>query len=172
MKLEVLGNKGIERMDAAARRILERTGVLVPHERMPGLLAKAGAKVDRAGQRVRIPGALLDECIGQAGKTFTLYGRDRSSTAPFGQGRRNYNSIAGEASWLEESGKRRLSFILSAAPAFPGFRLRRESGCPDGSIPASRRFPGSSKRRQPPRPPAHRAACRAARARGRPHNGV
>lgn len=117
MKLQVLGSEGVAKIDRAARQILERTGVLVPHENMLGLFAKAGAKVDRSAQRVRIPAAMLDQCIAQAGKSFTLFGRDRAITAPFGQGKRNYNSIAGEASWLDLDGKRRFATLADVVQA-------------------------------------------------------
>ncbi|MFB3892111.1 MAG: trimethylamine methyltransferase family protein [Phycisphaerae bacterium] len=109
MKLEVLGLKGVARIDQAARRILSRTGVLVPHEKMLKLFAKAGAAVD--GERVRIPDKLVTECVRAAGKSFTIYGRDRSITAPFGLGKRNYNSIAGEAHWLDMDGRRRFATL-------------------------------------------------------------
>ena len=59
MKLQVLGEKGVAAVDKAAHQILEKTGVLVPHERMLDLFARAGAKVDTAAQRVRIPGKLV-----------------------------------------------------------------------------------------------------------------
>jgi trimethylamine--corrinoid protein Co-methyltransferase len=117
VKLEVLGNEGVRKVDQAARQILERTGVLVPHERMLSLFEKAGAKVDLASQRVRIPGKLLDECITRAGKSFTIFGRDRAVTAPFGQGKRNYNSIAGEAHWLDMEGTRRFATLEDVATA-------------------------------------------------------
>ena len=105
MKLEILGSEGVARIDAAARRILARTGVDVPHERMLALLADAGADVD--GRRVRMPGELIDACLAQAGKTFCLRGRDPAHAAAFGAGERNYNSIAGEAHWVGADGVRR-----------------------------------------------------------------
>jgi len=111
MKLSLLTGDEIARIDGAARRILERTGVEVPHEEMLRLLAKAGAGVDAAGGRARIPSGLVDECLASAGKRFTLYGRDRSRQAAFGQGQRNYNSTAGEAYWIEPSGERRFASL-------------------------------------------------------------
>ncbi len=117
MNLRVLGSDGVEQIDRAAHRILERTGVHVPHERMLALFGQAGASVDAAAQRVRIPGKLLDECIANAGKRFTIYGRDRANSAAFGQGKRNYNSIAGEASWLGLDGQRRFATLHDVVDA-------------------------------------------------------
>ncbi|MBM3211117.1 hypothetical protein FJZ33_02790, partial [Candidatus Poribacteria bacterium] len=45
--------------------------------------------------------------LNQAGKTFAIYGRNISNSAQFGYGKRNYNSIAGEALWIDEIGQRR-----------------------------------------------------------------
>lgn len=107
MKLEILGKKGCGQIDRAAKSILERTGVLIPHPEMCELFKKAGATVDSLSGRVRIPPKLVDECVAKAGRSFTIFGRDRSKQAAFGVGKRNYNSIAGEAYWIERSGERR-----------------------------------------------------------------
>lgn len=111
MRLEVLNAEDIARIDQAARRILECTGVLVPHKEMIKFFAEVGAKVDRNEERVRIPSQLVDQCLADAGKTFTIYGRQRTQTAAFGLGQRNYNSIAGEAHWLESDGTRRFATL-------------------------------------------------------------
>ena len=103
---QVLTPEQIARVHQASLRILERTGVSVPHADMLGRFADAGASVDHAQQRVRIPPELVARCLASAGKQFTLYGRDLRRTARFGQGCRNYNSIAGEALWLDEIGDR------------------------------------------------------------------
>jgi trimethylamine--corrinoid protein Co-methyltransferase len=81
--------------------------MIVPHEKMLTLFNNAGASVDQTEGRVRIPSELIDECLGQAGKKFTIYGRDRSKTAAFGYGTRNYNSSAGQASWIDKGSNRR-----------------------------------------------------------------
>lgn len=104
MNISALTQTQIQNIHAASLAILERTGVLVPHEDMLRRFADAGAKVDFAVQRVRIPADLVARCLKQAGKQFTIYGRDTSKTAAFGQGRRNFNAIAGEASWVDEPG--------------------------------------------------------------------
>jgi len=100
----VLNDDQIGRIHKASVAILERVGVQVPHEDMLGRLESAGARIDRASQRARIPEELVMRCVAQAGKRFTLYGRDLARTASFGAGRRNYNAIAGEAHWVDEVG--------------------------------------------------------------------
>lgn len=118
LKLEVLGSQGIHRIDTAARSILQKTGVVVPHQRMLKLFENAGAAVNYENERVRIPGKLIDECLRQAEKQFSIFGRDHNKVARFGQGYRNYNSIAGEAHWIDTNGKRRFASmddVVSAA---------------------------------------------------------
>ena len=87
--------------------ILERVGVEVPHPEVLRRFADCGARVDFATKRVMIPADLVMRSIEQAGKQFTIYGRDLRQQAAFGQGRRNYNSIGGEALWVENIGEQR-----------------------------------------------------------------
>jgi trimethylamine--corrinoid protein Co-methyltransferase len=85
---------------------------------MLSLFSKAGARVDSSTGRVHIPSTLVDECLKQAGKKFTIYGRDRSKYAAFGVGSRNYNSTAGQANWIDRNGNRRFPTfddVLTAA---------------------------------------------------------
>ncbi len=118
MQSQVLSGDQIARIDAASLRILEKTGVVIPHEDMLNRFEDAGASVNRAEQRVRIPGELVARSIESAGKQFTLYGRDMKQTAAFGQGKRNYNSIAGEAYWLDElATQRRFATMEDVATA-------------------------------------------------------
>jgi trimethylamine--corrinoid protein Co-methyltransferase len=118
MLSSVLDQEQIRRLHTASLRILERTGVELPHPDMLQRFAAAGANVDLTRQRVRIPPELVERCVRQAGKSFTLYGRDLTKTARFGQGRRNYNSIAGEASWVDHTGgPRRFATLADVATA-------------------------------------------------------
>jgi trimethylamine--corrinoid protein Co-methyltransferase len=111
MKLEILTQQDIFRIDRAAKHILECTGVLVPHEEMLEIFAKSGADVDKVSGRVRIPSKLIEDCLVQAGKTFTIYGRNREKKAEFGAGKRNYNSTAGQAHWIDKNGSRRFACL-------------------------------------------------------------
>ncbi len=56
---------------------------------------------------------MVMDLLAKAGKRFTLYGRDLSKKAEFGFGKRNYNSVAGEAFWIENSGDKRRHATLS-----------------------------------------------------------
>lgn len=125
MITKVLAENQIKRIHEASLAILKRVGVVVPHRELLERFAASGAEVDLAKQLVKIPEELVMRCLGQAGKQFTLYGRDLTRQARFGQGRRNFNSIAGEALWLDEiGGERRYPTIGDVATAaFLGDRL-------------------------------------------------
>ena len=117
VKLEILTEEQIVQIDSAAKRILATIGVVVPHELMLQLFAKAGAQVEHHSGRVRIPEALIDQCLASSAKTFTLFGRDRQRKAEFGTGKRNYNSSAGQAHWIEPTGKRRTATLADVVTA-------------------------------------------------------
>jgi len=107
MKFDVLSDEQVRRLHQASLEILATIGVHIPHEEMLDLFRAAGAKVDKNTQIVTIPEAVVSHCLEVAGKTFTLYGRDRSKRAEFGLGRRNYNTNAGEAHWIDDDLLRR-----------------------------------------------------------------
>jgi len=100
----VLSPEQIKLISDKSMAILDGVGVVVPHEDMMNRFEDASASVDRASQRVRIPPELVYKLLESTGKQFTIYGRDLNKSACFGQGKRNYNSIAGEALWLDEVG--------------------------------------------------------------------
>jgi len=118
MLCTVLTDRHIAQVHEASLRILDQVGVHVPHDEVLRRFADSGARVDMAAQVARIPADLVERCLAQAGKTFTIYGRDISRTAAFGLGARNYNSIAGEASWVETlGGPRRYATLADVATA-------------------------------------------------------
>lgn len=107
MFAQVLTDKQINRIHEASLKILERIGVHIPHKEMLDKFAEAGANVDYDIERVRIPSDIVINSLEQAGKKFTIYGRDIANEAVFGYGKRNYNSIAGEALWVDKPGQQR-----------------------------------------------------------------
>jgi len=116
MKVSVLTGSQIARLHEASLQLLEKIGVQLPHEEVRERFREAGAPVE--GDLVRIPEALVMQSLDQAGKSYAIYGRDRNNTAVFGRDRRNYNSIAGEALWIDdETGKRRYATSQDAGIA-------------------------------------------------------
>jgi trimethylamine--corrinoid protein Co-methyltransferase len=116
MIAQVLTPQQVARIHDGSLRVLSRIGVEVPHPDLLSRFADLGATVDPELRRVRIPPELVERCIQSCGRQFTLYGRDTERTAPFGVGRRNYNSIAGEAHWVEEAGGPRRFARLADVP--------------------------------------------------------
>jgi trimethylamine---corrinoid protein Co-methyltransferase len=118
MFMRVLDDSQIARIHETSLRILNEIGVHVPHDDMRDRFRAAGGSVDDATGIVRIPAELVERSLTTAGKSFTIFGRDRGKTAVFGSGRRNYNSIFGEALWIdEETGERRYASLEDAATA-------------------------------------------------------
>jgi trimethylamine---corrinoid protein Co-methyltransferase len=111
MRINLLCDEQIRRLHEASLHILATIGVHVPHEQMLRLLGEAGAEVDRHTQFVKLPEKLVQESLDRAGKTFAIYGRDRAKKAEFGVGKRNYNTIAGEALWLDDDFTRRYATL-------------------------------------------------------------
>ena len=105
MQLTVLSDKQIADIHDASMEILSTIGVRVPHPEMQQLFVEAGADV--LEELVLIPEQLVMDALESAGKTFTLYGRDKEKQARFGVGERNYNSVAGEALWVDDTCKER-----------------------------------------------------------------
>ena len=67
MYCEVLSAKQISQIHQASIAVLERIGVVVPHEDMLNRMEAAGARVDRAAQRAFIPEKLVMDCLRKAG---------------------------------------------------------------------------------------------------------
>jgi trimethylamine--corrinoid protein Co-methyltransferase len=114
----ILTDGQLKKINGASLEILWKIGVHVPHEDMLKRFADSGASVDFNTKIVRIPSALVEKCVGSAGKKYTLYGRNLDKKAEFGYGKRNYNAIAGEAFWVDEiCGKRRNATLEDAGTA-------------------------------------------------------
>ncbi len=118
MRVGLLTEEQMERVHRTSLRILEEIGVRLPHRETLERFEARGACVDFASERVRIPPDLVMSLLDVAGKRFSIFGWDAEKRASFGSGSRNYNSIAGEASWLETPrGKRRYARLADVADA-------------------------------------------------------
>ncbi len=104
MVCKILTDKQIERIHEKSLEILQRVGIHVPHRKVLELFSEYGAAVDFSRERIRLPAELVMSLIGKAGKSFSIFGRDITREAAFGAGKRNYNSSAGQAFWVDEIG--------------------------------------------------------------------
>ena len=88
LRLAVLSQDEFEKIHQQSLKILERVGVQVQDSECRDILAKAGAKVDVASDRVYLPSELSTEYLAlapssialkrQDGKTFTTGGQNRA----------------------------------------------------------------------------------------------
>ncbi|MFX1444915.1 MAG: trimethylamine methyltransferase family protein, partial [Promethearchaeota archaeon] len=104
MLSKILTNQQIIQIHQASLEILERIGVRIPHDEILSRFKNYGASVEIKEQKVQIPSELATELIAKAGKKFDLYGRDLTVKAEFGAGKRNYNTTAGQAFWIDNIG--------------------------------------------------------------------
>jgi len=78
LKVEILDEGEIENIFDTALKILEETGMFLPHQRALQLYSDAGAKVDFRNQIVKIPHDVVTANIKKAPRHYTLAARDRS----------------------------------------------------------------------------------------------
>lgn len=118
MIVQTLTEEQKQLIHQSSLNILNEVGVKVPHDKVLDMFKAAGAEVDDSTKMVKIPENLIMESLDKAGKKFTIYGRDRNKQAKFGFGTCNFNSIFGEAFWIEDNMKRRytsLDDVVTAA---------------------------------------------------------
>jgi trimethylamine:corrinoid methyltransferase-like protein len=118
IQVNVLSEQEIGVIHDASLTILRDTGVLVHHEEMLTLLGQAGALVDTTTRIARLPEQLVMDSVAQAGKRYTLYGRDPKRVARFGQGDFVSMSSPGQYAWIDmETGRRRPATIQDTRDA-------------------------------------------------------
>ena len=75
-RLRVLDDAAIERIHAAALDVLATVGVRVPLPQARAIFTSAGAPVDEATGRVRLPAALVEDALKHAATRYTLCARN------------------------------------------------------------------------------------------------
>lgn len=91
---EALSREQVEKIHQASLHILEHTGMAMPHEKVQEALASAGARVDRAKNKVYFPPAVVEDLLRKAPSGYTLYARDPSRDLPL-DGRHGYLTLDG-----------------------------------------------------------------------------
>jgi trimethylamine---corrinoid protein Co-methyltransferase len=86
-----LSEKECEKLHSASLEILQRTGVRLHHQPALDLLKKAGASVSD-GNRVRIPGKLVEDALKTVPHEITLYNRHGEPAVPIGNFRTFYGT--------------------------------------------------------------------------------
>ena len=82
--LKVLSEEEVEEIHRATLQVLWTTGVHIEHERALDLLAQHGCKVDYDDMRVRMPPALVEQCLRQAPSSFPAPARDPKKSLMLG----------------------------------------------------------------------------------------
>ncbi len=105
-----LDEAALAAIHGATLEVLERTGVVVPSARIRGLLAAAGARIEEATERVRLPGRLVAEAVARAPRSYVLAGREPAFDLSL-DGSRGWLSVDGSAAEIldPETGERRAS---------------------------------------------------------------
>jgi len=95
--LEILTEEEIEAIHRGTLEVLWVTGMRVEHERALKLFEKNGCQVDYDNMRVRIPPALVEECLRKAPSSFHCEARDYKKSLMLG----NNNLYLGAAPGLQ-----------------------------------------------------------------------
>jgi len=74
--LEIVTEEEVNAIHQGTLEVLWKTGVLVEHERALNLFKENGCKVDLKKKRVRIPPAIVEECLRKAPSSFCVKARD------------------------------------------------------------------------------------------------
>jgi len=82
--LEMLSEEKVEAIHRGVLEVLWITGVRVEQGRALKLLGKNGCKVDYDEKRVRIPPALVEECLRKCPSSFTVKARDSQNNLQIG----------------------------------------------------------------------------------------
>jgi len=118
MNVKILNNSQINDIHSNSLKILEKIGIIIPHEEILNRFNNIGAMVDLKQKKVKIPPDIVNELLSKAGRNFTIYGRDSTKKAEFGVGKRNYNTSGGQAYWIDNrTGNRRFARFEDIATA-------------------------------------------------------
>jgi trimethylamine--corrinoid protein Co-methyltransferase len=111
-----LGEGDVDRIVEQAIRVLERSGMLVYSVTAREVFRKAGAAVDSDQPLVRLPRALVEDCIASNPSSITLYSRDGSCDAVLEDGRVHFGT-GGTAIYVldPDTGQRRPSTTKDVA---------------------------------------------------------
>jgi len=97
LKISILDDGDVKKINQTARDILEEVGVFFPSEKALKIFADARAKVDFDKKLVKIPGHMVTEYLKKASGRYTLAGRRPELDAKIGSNEGTYFYCSGEA---------------------------------------------------------------------------
>ena len=97
LKISILDDEELGKINQTARDILEEVGVVFPSEKALKIFADAGAKVDFDKKLVKIPSHLVTDYLKKAPRRYTLAGRRPELDAKIGGEDGTYFFCSGEA---------------------------------------------------------------------------
>ena len=111
LRISILDDEEIRKINETALSLLEEVGVAVPSEKALKVFADARADVDFEKKIVRIPSQLVADSLKKAPRRYTLCGRRPELDAKIGSGEGTYFYCSGEAAKVVDlnTGERRLS---------------------------------------------------------------
>ena len=117
LKISILDDEELGKINQTARDILEEVGVVFPSEKALKIFADAGAKVDFDKKLVKIPSHLVTDYLKKAPRRYTLAGRRPELDAKIGGEDGTYFFCSGEAPSIVdfETGKKRNSIKTDVA---------------------------------------------------------
>jgi len=109
-RLKVLNREQAWAIHTAALEILEKTGFKMEHPGALEMLANAGCQI--SGDRVRLPGYLVEEALSSAPKQITLYDHKGKKVMPLTNGHSFYGTGSDATFTLDlETGERRRAIL-------------------------------------------------------------
>ena len=111
LRISILDDEEIKKINQTALSILEEIGVMIPSEKALKIFADAKADVDFDKKIVRIPSHLVTDSLNKAPRRYTLCGRRPELDAKIGSDNGTYFYCSGEAPKIVDlnTNERRLS---------------------------------------------------------------
>lgn len=100
-KIEILTPEEISQIHTTSLHILEKAGVIVPHNEVLMKLADSGIQVDFKKQLVRFRPGQVNDALDVTDKQYILQGRDPQKVARFGYQDFNMISSPGQSAWFD-----------------------------------------------------------------------
>jgi len=97
LKISILDDGDVKKINQTALNILEEVGVFFPSEKALRIFADAGANVDFDKKLVKIPGHMVTDYLKKASGRYTLAGRRPELDAKIGSNEGTYFYCSGEA---------------------------------------------------------------------------